>query len=166
MAWFLEIALQWRIAHYTCCAIWIGLAGLFLALAVASRPSMATRLPRSGFRIPLKPNVQVGNLRAQEVMNNLAEKFDQSAVQIEDSIQRSARTSFWVCLMASFFSMTGLANQLLIAACGSLNSELTRKGSGTFSKRRGNRESRPGEFADYPTQETRDGSFPDAGYGR
>jgi hypothetical protein len=159
-------AIQGRILQGVFCAIWIGLAGLFASLAMTASASRHAGLPRAGFRVPSRPNVQVGNLRIQEVINSLAEKYDQSVSQLEETVRRSARTQFWLGVMGAVLSLAGLGNQGLSAWIFWHHSErgaprLNRKPARTVPAR-GNREW-PVEISHLKDH---DGSFPDSGYGR
>jgi hypothetical protein len=100
-----------RLAHYAFCAVWIVLVSLFLCLALEARRTVRTTLPRSGFRIPARQNVQIGNLRFAEVINTLAERYDQTAAQAERSIQSAARRNCWLYLVSAFLSLMGFLAQ-------------------------------------------------------
>jgi hypothetical protein len=100
-----------RCARTAICAIWIGLAGVFAWLALEASGTIETKLPRSGFRIPVSHNVQIGNLRFQEVINSLAERYDQTASQCEQSIRRSAWRNVWLNLIATVLSLLGFGAQ-------------------------------------------------------
>ena len=98
-------------AQLAICAIWIGLISVFTWLTFEASRTTQTKLPRSGFRIPVSHNVQIGSLRFQEVINSLAERYDQTASQCEQSIRKSAWRSFWLNLTSAFLGLLGLGAQ-------------------------------------------------------
>ena len=67
--------------------IWIIFAVMFFTLAIESNNSAKTSLPRTTVRIPPSYNVQIGNIRFQDEINNLADDINTGISQLEKSIQ-------------------------------------------------------------------------------
>ena len=145
-----------RVTDLAFCVVWIGLAIIYVCLAMDAHTSLGAKVPRSGFRIPPSQNVQIGNLRFAEVINSLAEKYDQTASVVEQSIRRSARSTFCLNLTGVFLSIVGFAAQWTSGNRRSRQLDRLENTQPLFSESE--------EIA--PTVRIHDGSFPDAGYGR
>jgi hypothetical protein len=149
-----------RLMRAVFCAVWLGLALAFTWFALDARVSMRTQLARSGFRIPLNRNIQAGNVRLQEIINTLADKYDGSMLQLEQTLRRSARTSFHVNATAALLSLIGFAAQLLQASRCTQSDPQAKTGS--LPKAALASSSLPEAAPE--SVKTHDGSFPEGGY--
>ncbi len=163
-------AVLFRFTQPLFCAVWIVLTIVYGWMAVDAAQSAHATLPRAGFRIPTNHNVQIGNIRFQEVINGLAEKYDQTAVELEKGLRRSAHTNFVLNLTATLLCLVGLSAQLLSGLRALLGDEVDSEPVNRARTRR-IRAQVPIDFSEGPmgipeTIPLHDGSFPDAGYGR
>jgi hypothetical protein len=140
------------------CCLWLFLGLGFAYLALEAHADLTTTLPRSGFRMPLTHNIPVGNLRLQEVVNDLAQKHDATAAQLETAIRHSARTSLMLHLTAALLSGLGFGLQCWQLRLAWLDPEGMQARSGVVPV--------PLIFGSIPGGVTKvhDGSFPEGGY--
>ena len=119
LAGFGSSHLPQRLARMGFCTVWIGLAlvNLWLALGVSIRGN--AKLPRSGFRIPAGRTVLNGQSRFQEVINDLAERYDSTIRVAEQSLRSSARRNFWLNLSSAMLCLAGLGAQWYAGSRGS-----------------------------------------------
>jgi hypothetical protein len=118
---------------------------------------METRLPRSGFRIPLSRNIQVGNLRLQELVNDLAQKHDATVALLETSMRNSARTSFHFHMSAALLSAIAFVAQICRVV-------LTRQNIDRPWPAHARKSSAKGLSDDEAVVRFHNGSFPEGGY--
>lgn len=100
-----------RILHFGFKFVWIISIFVFARFAYDAHQSMDITLPRYQGRIPPEYNVQIGNIRFQNVINGIADTHDKSVAELEKSIRSSARLSFHLNLMCCFAALVGLAAQ-------------------------------------------------------
>jgi hypothetical protein len=65
------------LSHIIFAVIWLVFTVLFIALAIRAYLDTKRRFPRFDYRIPANYNMQIGNVRFQDVINQFAERFDQ-----------------------------------------------------------------------------------------
>lgn len=154
-----------RFAPLAFCAIWLGLAAIFLSLAATGRRSMDQRIERAGFRFPPGRDVQVGNFRLQVVINQLAEKHDKTAASLEQSIRRAARTGFWLNLASAFLCLVGFTAQWT-GAQGSSDEDRGSAKEQPLDPLQRDGDSNPPARSPTPSPVTHEGCFPGGAYGR
>ena len=94
-----------NIANWTFALIWFIFAIMFFVLAIKADKSTKTTLPRTSVRIPPSYNVQIGNVRFQDEINNLASDINTGISQLEDSIRHEARTMRLINFASCFLSV-------------------------------------------------------------
>ena len=95
-------------AHVTFAVIWAIFALLFAALAWRAYRDSQRGYPRFDYRIPSNYNMQIGNVRFQDVINQFAERFDQHVDSINETSRTSARWAFWANITSCALALFGL----------------------------------------------------------
>jgi len=99
-------------SHIAFAIIWAVFAVLFAALAWRSYRDSQRRYPRFEYRIPSSYNIQIGNVRFQDVVNQFAERFDQHVDSMNETSQSSARWAFWANLVSCALAVFGFVAEV------------------------------------------------------
>jgi hypothetical protein len=92
--------------------IWVATAVVFFIQARAAYSDESTALPPYSTTIPSNFNVQIGNVRFQDVINGLTASYNSNVAALQESIRASAKLSFGLNLMSGFLALVGMAAQI------------------------------------------------------
>jgi hypothetical protein len=98
--------------HFAFAAIWAIFVALFAALAWKARRDSGQRFPRFQYRIPSNHNMQIGNVRFQDVINEFAERFDKHVDVMNETSQSAARWAFWANGVSCALALFGLVAEI------------------------------------------------------
>src|SRR6059036_2783800 len=87
--------------------IWLATAFVFLGIARDARRMTQIKLARYTFRIPKEYQVQIGNVRFQDVINGIAEVQEKNTVTLEESLHESYHTAFVLNLVSAAAALFG-----------------------------------------------------------
>lgn len=99
-------------SHLFFAAIWLVFTLLFAVLAWKSHSDSRNRFPRFEYRIPGNYNLQIGNVRFQDVINQFAERFDQHIDSMNNTSQSVARWAFWANLISCVLAILGFVTEV------------------------------------------------------
>lgn len=99
-------------SHAIFAVIWAVFFLLFGALAWKAHCDSQRRFPRFDYRIPSNYNMQIGDVRFQDVINQFAERFDLHVESMNDTSQSGARWAFWANGASCALSLFGLVAEV------------------------------------------------------
>lgn len=99
-------------AHLVFAGVWAISAALFAALAWKAHCDSRRKFPRFDYRIPSNCNMQIGNVRFQDVINQFAERFDQHVDSMNGTWQSAAWWAFWANLVSCGLALFGLGAEV------------------------------------------------------
>jgi len=95
-------------SHLSFALIWLVFALLFGALAWKAHADSKRLLPRFDYRIPANYNLQIGNVRFQDVFNQFADRFDEHVKTLNTGSQSTARWTFRANAISCGLAVLGL----------------------------------------------------------
>ena len=101
-----------RWTHIIFGLIWLFTAFVFWKLACDAHKSESIQLSRFTFRIPHEYQVQIGDIKFQDVINGIAETNDKNVTALENSIHQSSHLSFVLNIISCFAALLGFAAQV------------------------------------------------------
>jgi hypothetical protein len=101
-----------RWSHILFGLVWLAMAAVFAWLAEDAHRFATIKLARYEFRIPREMQVQIGNVRFQDVINGIAEVQEQNTTLLENSLHRSYTTVQWLNIFSCALSLVGFCAQI------------------------------------------------------
>lgn len=92
--------------------IWAVFFLLFGALAWKAHRESQRRFPQFDYRIPSNYNMQIGDVRFQDVINQFAKRFDLHVESMNDMSQSGARWAFWANVASCALALFGLVAEV------------------------------------------------------
>jgi hypothetical protein len=92
--------------------IWAVTFFVFFALAAASYRDQSTTLPGYAFLIPPAFNVQINGVKFQDVINGLAQSYNNNVAKLEESIRSNAHLTFCLNGLSAFMALLGFIAQM------------------------------------------------------
>ena len=99
-------------SHLIFAAVWAVFVALFAALAWKAHCDSQRKFPRFDYRIPANYNMQIGNVRFQDVINQFAERFDQHIDSMNNTSQSTVRWAFWANAVSCALALFGLVAEV------------------------------------------------------
>jgi hypothetical protein len=87
--------------------IWIGTSVIFVILIFESYHGIKTEFPGFDYRIPANYNLQINNVKFQDVINEFADSFDSTVDDLNSNMQHSSKVAFWTNIVSFILAITG-----------------------------------------------------------
>lgn len=87
--------------------LWLGTSVVFLILIIDSYRGLKTTYPTFDYRIPSEYNVQIGDVRFQDVINEFADRFDKHVTELGKDIRHNSSLSLWTNIASFLLALIG-----------------------------------------------------------
>jgi hypothetical protein len=92
--------------------LWLGTSIVFLVLIIDSYRGMKTVYPTFAYRIPSEYNMQIGDVRFQDVINQFADNFDAHVTELGREMRHNSTYSFWTNIASFLLALIGFLLEL------------------------------------------------------